>query len=177
MNTTPSTTLEEKIAKYLHIGITTTVAKAAVHPVFCRLNLHNSKLLKTINRKAKIVYQMAYTPEVLIEAPYEFGGDDNVENALIAIRELAHGDHHGDHKEYIFKRIDFLTGEALHALYDRNHREWVQRIDRAIHEAKGVVPKPVKKVKTVKPVKKTSKKKSVTRLRNKKGQFIKRRRR
>jgi len=177
MSTTPSTKLEEKIAKYLHQGITTAVTKAAVHPVFCRLNLHNNKLLKDINRRAKIVYQMAYTPEVLVEAPYEYGGDDNVENALIAIRELALNDHHADHKEYIFKRIDFLTAEALHALYDRNHREWVQRIDRAIHEVKSVISKPVKKVKTVKSVKKTSKKKPVARLRNKKGQFIKRRRR
>lgn len=178
MTTKTSTSFEAKLAKAIYLNLTPLVVNASTHPIFSKLNLHNSKLLKKINHKAKMVYGMSYQPDTLVKASYNRGGDDNIENALLAIHELIQGDHHADHKEYIFKRLEFLTDEAINALYERNHQEWLTKIGTAIQNAKALKKKkktvPVK-LKKKKPL---SKKKitSCVRPRNKKGQFIRRRR-
>jgi hypothetical protein len=120
---------------------------------------------------------MGYQPDILVKASYERGGEDSIENALLTIQELVRGNHHADHKEYIFKRIEYLATEAISALYDRNHQEWLSKINTAIQNAKTtkVTKKLVKVVKSKTPVKAT-KKKSVTRKRNKQGQFVSNRR-
>ena len=131
-----------------------------------------------------MIYGMSYQPDILVKSSYERGGEDNIENALLTIQELVRGDHHADHKEYIFKRIEFLVNEAMSALYDRNHQDWLGKIGTAIQQAKQLkkskkpvkvdVKKNVKAATTnLKPLKK---KKAVKRLRNKKGQFIANRR-
>jgi hypothetical protein len=170
-NTTPS--FEAKVAKVIYNNLAPIVANAAVHPIFCRLNLHNSRLLKKINHKARMVYGMGYQPDILVKASYERGGEDGIENALITIQELVRGEHHADHKEYIFKRLEYLATEAISALYDRNHQDWISKINTAIQNAKTnkVTKKIVKDVK-VKTSVKVTKKKSTTRKRNKKGQFV-----
>jgi len=191
MNTT-TPTIEAKIARVIYHNLTPIVLKASTHPLFCRLNLHNNSLLKKVNHKAKMVYGMEYQPDILVKASYDRGGEDNIENALLSIQELVRGDHHAGHKEYIFKRIEFLVNEAMSALYDRNHADWLQRIQTAILNAKALKESATKKVKQVKkaPVKTTKKKivkisvkkpikkkvKLAPRRRNKKGQFIKARR-
>ena len=166
--------IEAKIAKFVHNTLPDVVIKAATHPILCKLNLHNSSLLKKINSKARVVYYMSYHQDELVKAPYSCEGGDNVESALFAILELINSDTHENHKEFIFKRISYLANEALVSLREKNHQDWVQRIHVAIHAAK--TKKPVKKTTPVKPeklVKPTKKKKPVKRLRNKKGQFIK----
>lgn len=190
MNTT-TPTIEAKIAKVIYNNLAPIVLRASTHPLFCRLNLHNNSFLKRVNHKAKMVYGMGYQPDTLVKASYYKGGEDDIENALLSIQELVRGDHHADHKEYIFKRIEFLTNEAISALYDRNHKEWMQKIQTAILNAKALkvsiiekvkqvkkVPaktkKKITKVQTKKPLKK--KNKLTPRRRNKKGQFIKARR-
>lgn len=190
-----SITLEAKIAKLIHKGITDAVIGAATHPVFCRLNLHNNDFLKKVNKRARIVYDMAYHRDETIQAPYNCGSDDNSENAFLAILDLIKSNH--EHKEYIFERIQFLANEGLAALYKTDHENWIQRIHTAIHTAslvKQVTSKPektsVKKLKvdkrpikvkekpakvirkTVKPKVKVPKK----RKRDKMGRFIKARR-
>lgn len=190
--TTP--TIEAKVARIIYHNLTSLVVNASTHPIFSRLNLHNNSLLKKINHKAKMVYGMAYQPDILVKASYNRGGEDDVENALLTIQELVRGDHHADHKEYIFKRIEFLTNEAISALYDRNHEDWMQKIQTAINNARilknnvlvKIKKKPTTKKTPVKLKKKTpiklkkkttvKRKRIVKRLRNKKGQFIKARR-
>ena len=182
-----STTLEAKIAKLIHKGITSAVIGAATHPVFCRLNLHNSDFLKKVNKRARIVYDMAYHRDETVQAPYNYGSDDNSENAFLAILDLVKGNH--EHKEYIFERIQFLANEGLAALYRTDHENWIQRIHMAIHTAslaKQATSKPVKAVKKPKVDKKPNKvaKKVVKpkvkvpkkRKRDKMGRFIKARR-
>jgi hypothetical protein len=183
--TTTTPTIEAKIAKIIYHNLTPLVLKTSTNPILCRLNLHNNSFLKKINHKAKMVYGMSYQPDILVKASYDRGGEDNVENALLTIQGLVRGDHHANHKEYIFKRIEFLVNEAMSALYDRNHEEWMQRIQTAILSAKTtkkpVVKKATPKVKkttTPKTKKKVIKsKKPVKRIRNKKGQFISTKRR
>jgi hypothetical protein len=183
MTTTNTTPFEAKLAKVICNNLTPFVVRASIHPVLSRLNLHNNKFLKKLNHKAKIVYGMSYQPDVLVKASYERGGDDNIENALIAIRELATEPNHADHREYIFKRLEFLANEAINALYDRNHQDWTHRVNTAIEQArqKKKVVKSTKKKATAtrsktaeKPIKKKAK--PLQRRRNKKGQFIKSRR-
>ena len=181
MNTKP-TPIEAKLAKFIYLNLNKVVTKSATHPVFCRLNLHNNCILKKLNSKVGMMYKMTYLRDELVKAPYNYGGQDDVENALIAIREVVKGAH--TYKEYLFERINFLASEALHSLYKKDHEEWVERITSAIQKAKQnkkTTKRTSKKstVKTVKSksVKKTSKKvKPVERRRNKKGQFIKARR-
>lgn len=180
---TTQPTIEAKIARAIYHNLTPLVVKASTHPILCKLNLHNNDYLKKINRKTKMVYTMGYQPDVIVKASYDRGGEDNIENALLSIAELVRGDHHEDHKEYIFKRINYLATEALTALHDRNHQDWLVKIGRAIQDAKTLVKeakvkkKPVKQVvKSAKSVKskktKTVKKLALARRRNKKGQFI-----
>lgn len=179
MSTTP-TPFEAKLAKVIYNNLTPLVVGASTHPIFSRLNLHNNTFLKKVNHKAKMVYGMSFQPDILVKASYDRGGEDNIENALIAINELVSSDHHAGHKEYIFKRIEFLSTEALHALYNRNHQDWLTKISTAIQNAKTntKVKKETKKKETTKrkTVNKT-KKTAIKRLRNKKGQFISRKRR
>jgi len=184
MSTITQPTFEAKIAKAIYNNLTPFVVRASIHPVLSKLNLHNNRLLKKINTKAKMVYYMSYEPDAIVKASYDKGGEDNIENALLTIQELVHGDHHADHKEYIFKRLDFLTSEAIEALYSRNHQDWLYRIGNAIQNAKEKqtkkrsVVKPGKKT-LIKPVKKKTSKKTKTatpRRRHKKGQFISSRR-
>jgi len=191
MSTTTTPTIEAKVARVIYHNLTPLVVNASTHPIFSKLNLHNNSLLKKINHKAKMIYGMSYQPDILVKASYNKGGEDNVENALLTIQELVRGSHHAWHKEYIFKRIEFLTNEAISALYDRNHEDWLYKIQTAIHNAKSLketVVRNVKQSKKVpakvvkKPVVKTKKKvtkskKAVKRLRNKKGQFISAKRR
>ena len=187
---TPTPT-EVKIAGFIYNNLGNLVTKAATHPVLCRLNLHNNKLLKKINNKAGIVYKMATQEDVLVKAPYYQGGEDNTENALMSIKELICSEQHHGYKDFIFKRINFLVSEAMSDLYNRNHQDWVQRINAAIHAAKPVlktVVKPARKAAAKKVTKvkvapkkkviptKSKKVKSVKRLRDKNGRFISRRR-
>ena len=183
MTTTNTHSIEAKLAKVIYNNLTPFVVRASIHPVLSRLNLHNNRLLKKLNIKAKMLYYMSYEPDAIVKASYDRGGSDDIENALIAIRELATEANHANHKEYIFERLKFLTNEAINALYDRNHEDWTYRINTAIEQArqKKKVAKPSKKKTTTtkskttkKPVKKKTK--SVQRRRNKKGQFIKSRR-
>jgi hypothetical protein len=183
MTTTNTTPFEAKLAKVIYNNLTPLVVTASIHPVLSRLNLHNNRFLKKLNIKAKMLYYMSYEPDAVVKASYDRGGDDNIENALIAIRELATEVNHAGHREYIFKRLEFLTNEAINALYDRNHEDWTYRINTAIEQArqrKKVVKPSKKKATTTKSntVKKPIKKKAkpVQRRRNKKGQFIKSRR-
>lgn len=183
MTTTNTHSLEAKLAKVIYNNLTPLVVTASTHPILSRLNLHNNKFLKKLNHKARMVYGMGYQPDILVKASYDRGGDDNIENALIAIRELTTEANHAGHKEYIFKRLEFLANEAISALYDRNHEDWTYRINTAIEQARQrkKVVKPSKKKTTTtksKTVKKPIKKKAkpVQRRRNKKGQFIKSRR-
>ena len=185
MTTTTTTPFEAKLAKIIYNNLTPIVINASVHPVLSKLNLHNNKLLRKINSKAKMVYYMSYEQDAIVKSSYDRGGEDDIENALIAIRELVTEDNHADHKEYIFKRLEFLANEAINALYDRNHQDWTYRITNAIEQARQKV-KSSKKVKISKKnaviAPKTKKKpvkrkiKTVQRRRNKKGQFIKSRR-
>ena len=187
MNT--PTPLEVKIAGLIHNNLGNLVAKAAVHPVFCRLNLHNNKLLRKVNNRASILYKMATQEDILIKAPYYQGGEDNTENALMSIHELLRSEQHCGHREFLFKRIGFLVSEAMSDLYNRNHQEWVQRINDAITAARPTlkaIAKPARKAaakaakKKVtpkkKPITKAKKLKTVKRLRDKKGRFISKRR-
>jgi hypothetical protein len=183
MTTTTTTSLEAKLAKIIYNNLTPFVVRASIHPVLSKLNLHNNRFLKKLNHKARMVYGMGYQPDVLVKASYDRGGEDNIENALIAIRELTTDVNHADHKEYIFKRLEFLTNEAINALYDRNHEDWTYRINTAIEQARQrrKVVEPSKKKTTTtrsKTVKKPvlKKAKPTQRRRNKKGQFIKSRR-
>jgi hypothetical protein len=186
---TPTKT-EVKIAGFIYNNLGNFVSKAATHPILCRLNLHNNRLLKKINNKAGILYRMATQEDALVKAPYYQGGEDNTENALMSIKELICSEQHYGYKDFIFKRINFLVCEAMSDLYNRNHQEWVQRINAAIHAARPVlkaVKKPLRKVAAKKSVKtkvapkkkaivKPKKVNSVKRLRDKKGRFISRRR-
>jgi len=180
-NTTP--TVEAKIAKFIYKNLAVNVVRASTHPLLCKLNLHNSTILKKINAKAGIVYKMAYNEDELVKESFDCGGSDDAENALLTILSLVRSNKHENHKEYIFKRIDYLASVALSSIYDRNHAEWVQRIHEAIHSARNVINKKPKTTKITKskktPVsKKTVKTKTSAKpLRNKKGQFVKARRR
>jgi len=181
MTTTNTTPLEAKLAKVIYNNLTPFVVRASIHPVLSKLNLHNNRLLRKINTKAKMMYYMSYEQDAIIKASYDKGGEDNIENALIAIRELVTEDNHADHKEYIFKRLEFLANEAINALYNRNHQDWTYRINTAIDEARQKAKSSKKKSTTTtksklkkKPVRKKTK--SLQRRRNKKGQFIKSRR-
>jgi hypothetical protein len=156
--TTP--TIKAKIAKAVYNGITDTVIKASTHPIFCKLNLHNSKLLKTINNKAFVAYKLAYHTDDLVKAPYDRGGETDVENALLAIQSLVRGGNYSYNKEFTFNRIDYLVNEGLSALYDQSHQDWLQRIQNAIHS--------VKLQRTP-----TSVKKKAGPSRDKKGRFVK----
>jgi hypothetical protein len=133
-NTTP--TIKAKIAKAVYNGITDTVIKASTHPVFCKLNLHNSSILKKINSKAFVAYTLAYHSDELVKAPYDQGGETDIENALLAIQSLVRGGRYSDNKEFTFSRIDYLVNEGLSALYDQAHQDWLQRIQNAIHSVK-----------------------------------------
>ena len=187
MNKQTPPSLEAKVAKVIYNNLAPIVAGASVHPIFCRLNLHNSRFLKRINHKARMVYGMAYQPDIFVKASYERGGEDSIENALLTIQELVRGEHHADHKEYLFKRVEYLATEAISALYDRNHQEWLLKINTAIQSAKTSkvtkkavkvtkkVSKVVKSIKAKSPVR-TTKKKPVSRKRNKQGQFVSNRR-
>ena len=169
---TPTTT-EIKIAKLIHENLPTLVIKAGTHPIFCKLNLHNNKFLKTINSRAGIIYKMSKCGDDLIKAPYDFDGESKVDNALLAIKALLESDRRGYSEEYIIKRIDFLVDEALQSYYDISHQSWVERIHIAIHEVKKEIGIKAKtKLKS-----KSAKKKPVKRMRNSKGQFIKVRKR
>jgi hypothetical protein len=177
MKTQP-TTVEVKIAKLIHDNLPEAVIKASTHPLFCKLNLHNSSLLKKINQRASTLYKMSCQRDELVKAPYNYGGEDNLENALLAIQEIIKGDH--DHREYLFERIGFLASEAINTYYEKNHTEWLTRIQTAIHNAKTtkkpvVIKSPKKTVKSVKNVKTvvSKTKKPIGRPRNRKGQFIK----
>lgn len=184
MSTTNKHTLEAKIARTIYHNLTPVVLRASTHPLLCKLNLHNNSFLKKVNHKAKMIYGMSYQPDILVKASYERGGEDDTENALLAIQELVRGNHHADHKEYIFKRIEFLTNEAISSLYDRNHQDWLIKINRAIHEAKSLVKsvKKTKKATVTKTIKKSvitlkkkipTRPKAVKRKRDKMGRFIK----
>jgi len=177
MNTT-SPSIEAKVAKIIYNNLTPFVVKASIHPILGKFNLHNNRLLKKINIKAKMLYYMSYEPDTLVKSSYERGGEDNIENALLTIQELVRGDYHADHKEYIFKRIEFLVNEAMSALYDRNHQDWLTKIGTAIRTAKNLKAKKITKSDTKKSVKTVIKplKKTIKRRRNKKGQFIANRR-
>jgi hypothetical protein len=155
------TPLEAKIAKFLHTGITNAVVKASSNRYFCRFNLHNNTFLKRLNNRLNIAYRTVFDEKSVVEAPYNYGSEDGVENALLAIRQLIDGGYTGN-REYLFKRLDYLTNRALNDLYDRNHRDWIQRIDQAIHAAK-VQEKPVVK----------ARRRPVDRPRDKKGRFTK----
>ena len=156
--TTP--TIKAKIAKAVYNGITDTVIKASTHPIFCKLNLHNCNILKKINSKAFVAYTLAYHSDDLVKAPYDQGGETDIENALLAIQSLVRGGMYSDSKEFTFNRIDYLVNEGLNALYDQSHQDWLQRIQNAIHSVKFQrVPSNVKK--------KTGP------LRDKKGRFAK----
>jgi hypothetical protein len=179
--TTPTQT-EIKLAKFIQDNLPALVIKAGTHPIFCKLNLHNNKLLKTINTRASLIYKMSRCSDDLVKAPYEFDGETKVDNALLAIRALLQSDRRGYSEEYIVKRIGFLVDEALQSYYDVSHQSWVERVHSAIHEAKKEIIKKTK-VKTKKPIKAVVKKKSikvkkpVKRVRNSKGQFIEARKR
>jgi hypothetical protein len=184
MNTTPNT--EAKIAKFIYKNLPTIVARAGVHPIFCRLNLHNNKFLKAVNTRAGIVYKMAYCQNELITERYDQGGETKVDDALLAIKALLKSDWHAYHKDYIVKRIEFLTNEALQAYYSVSRDSWVERVHNAIQEAKRQEKAKSKKKPTItkskkKPVQKkklvTKSKKVTKRARNSKGQFIKARKR
>lgn len=180
MNTPTQT--EIKLAKFIQDNLPALVIRASTHPVFCKLNLHNNKLLKTINSRANLIYKMSYCIDDLVKAPYEFDGETKVDNALLAIRALLQSDRRGYSEEYIIKRVGFLVDEALQAYYDVSHQSWVERVHNAIHKAKKEITKKAK-VKTEKVIKSISKKKPVKvkkpvkRMRNSKGQFIKARKR
>jgi hypothetical protein len=170
--TTPTTT-EIKLAKFIHDNLPTLVIKAGTHPFFCKFNLHNNKFLKTINSRAGLIYKMSECGDDLIKAPYDFDGESKVDNALLAIKALLESDRKGYSEEYITKRVGFLVDEALQAYYDISHQSWVERVHAAIHEVKKELGVKVKaKVKSA-----GVKKKPVKRMRNKKGQFIKARKR
>jgi hypothetical protein len=157
--TTP--TIKAKIAKVIYNSITDTVIKASTHPIFCKLNLHNNRVLKTINSKAFVAYKLAYHSDDLIKAPYDRGGETNVENALLAIQSLIRsGGLYNNNKEFILKRIDYLVNEGLGSLYDQNHQDWMKRIQSAIHS--------VKLQRSTRSTKKTT-----GPLRDKKGRFVK----
>jgi len=176
MNTPTQT--EIKLAKFIQDNLPALVIKAGTHPIFCKLNLHNNKLLKTINTRASLIYKTSQCNDELVKASYEYDGETKVDNALLAIKALLQSDRRGYNSEYVIKRIEFLADEALAAYYEISHENWVQRIGSAIESAKKVVSKKTAKVVKVKPKAKTVKtKKPVKRLRNKKGQFIKVRKR
>ena len=195
MTTTTTTSLEAKLAKIIYNNLTPFVVRASIHPVLSKLNLHNNRLLKKLNTKAKMVYYMNFEPDAIVKDRYERGGEDNIENALLTINELVSSDYHANHKEYIFKRINYLTTEALTALHDRNHQDWLNRINTALENAR-VLKKTLKKSnksvkrenlkdtatnykKTVKSLpkrKKSLKKAALARKRNKLGQFTSNRR-
>jgi len=181
MSTTTKT--EIKIAKFIHENLPTLVIKAGTHPLFCKLNLHNSGLLKKLNARANIIYKMSSCEDVLVKAPYNLNGESDIDNALLSIKALLQSDYHGEYKDYIFKRIGFLVDEALRAYYDVSHQSWVQRIHNAIHAAKKEIAvktkdkkSAIKKKQLIK-VKPTKAKKPIKRARNSKGQFIKARKR
>lgn len=161
MNTTPS--LKAKLAKFTHDNLPDLIGKAAVHPLFCKLNLHNNSLLKKINSKACDYYSYVYHGDALVRASFNCGGDDILENSLIAIERLSRNNNLNT--EFVFKRINFIVNEGLQALYDRNHQEWIKRIDNAIHESKTTTS-------TSKLIKKPKITKKNVQLRNKKGQFV-----
>ena len=180
-------TIEAKIARIIYQNLTPIVVKASTNPLLCKLNLHNNSFLKKVNYKAKMIYGMEYQPDILVKASYDMGSEDNIENALLSIHELIRGDYHAGHKEYIFKRIEFLISEAITNLYERNHQEWLNKIGKAIQEArsskkitKKQAKKPTKSTvkknlkKDIKPSikSKSVKKKVIVRKRNKLGQFI-----
>lgn len=157
---TTITPLEAKIAGVLHDNITNAVVKASTNRYLCKLNLHNNTFLKKLNHRLGVIHRLATEGETLVQSPYEHGSDDGVENALLAIRHLIEGNYYGS-REFLFKRLDFITSSALSELYDRRHREWIDRITAAIQNASST-----KSVKRTKPVQRKQ-------PRNKKGQFIK----
>jgi len=161
------TTFEAKIAKSIHDKFTSVISRLSSSSPFAGVNLNESLLVKAIERRLSIAYRAVLDEKNLIEEPYSvYGSVDSVENALLAIKDLITGGYCGN-RNYLFKRLDFLTTSALNDLKERNHTEWIQRINQEFCATSDLT-------KSAQVIRARKRKRNVqTRLRDKSGRFIK----